>query len=67
VTAIDEMMADECYSCGEEGADDPEMKCSQAKRPCGHHCNCIWVHDHCHWCEAEINEEGELVVPKAAT
>jgi hypothetical protein len=43
----------ECYSCGEPGAG----KCPKSKRACGHHCNCSWVHDHCHWCGEEFGEE----------
>lgn len=56
------MDGDECLSCGEEGDQDPEMKCPSAKRSCGHHCNCIWVHDRCHWCPAHITFDGDLVL-----
>lgn len=42
----------ECYSCGDPAAG----TCPQSKRPCGHHCNCSWVHDHCHWCDKEFGE-----------
>jgi len=44
----------ECVSCGEET---PRAECPESKRPCGHHCNCSWVHDHCCWCGAEFGEE----------
>lgn len=43
----------ECISCGEEI---PEGDCPQSKRPCGHHCDCSWIHDICHWCGAEFGE-----------
>jgi hypothetical protein len=44
----------ECYSCGDEDAG----KCPKSQRACGHHCNCSWVHDHCHWCGKEFGENG---------
>jgi hypothetical protein len=44
----------ECTSCP-EGM--PENECPASRRQCGHHCNCSWVHDHCHWCDAEFSEE----------
>lgn len=50
-----------CDTCAEGGF--PRNECPKSKRPCGHHCNCIWVHDHCHWCDAEYDEDGELLVP----
>ena len=31
-----------------------EIDCPQAKRPCGHHCNCSWEQDVCHWCGKEF-------------
>lgn len=43
----------ECYSCGEKT---PAGECPKSKRPCGHHCNCSWVHDHCHWCGREFGD-----------
>lgn len=43
-----------CISCGERM---PEGECPQSKRPCGHHCDCSWLHDVCHWCGAEFGEE----------
>lgn len=46
----------DCLTCGEVvGA---EGECPHSKRPCGHHCNCSWVHDHCHWCGVEFGEDG---------
>lgn len=51
---------DECLTCGElAGA---EGECPRSKRPCGHHCNCSWIHDCCHWCGAEMDEDGEYQV-----
>jgi hypothetical protein len=50
----------ECASCG-EGL--PPNDCPRSQRPCGHHCNHVWDQDICHWCGAEVNDEGELVVP----
>lgn len=50
-----EVVGADCYSCGEPGADHP---CPNSKRPCGHHCNCSWVHDRCHWCGKEFGEEA---------
>lgn len=51
--------AEDCLTCGEIA--DVEKECPGSKRPCGHHCNCIWIHDRCHWCRAHINDDGELV------
>lgn len=54
-------MSAECHSCpdpeveGSEGM--PEGECEASERPCGHHCNCSWENDHCHWCGAEFGEE----------
>lgn len=45
----------ECYSCGEM----PTHECPASQRPCGHHCNCSWIHDHCHWCGKEWGEGEE--------
>jgi len=47
---------DECISC--DGVT-PENECPDSERPCGHHCNCSWIHDHCHWCGVEFGEEGK--------
>lgn len=44
---------DECGSCGET----PEGECPKSRRPCGHHCNHVWTHDHCDWCGAEFVDE----------
>lgn len=43
----------ECVSCGEAI---PLNECPKSERPCGHHCNCSWTNDHCHWCDAEFGE-----------
>lgn len=51
------IVEDDCHTCGE--SDGAEGECPKSKRPCGHHCNCSWVHDCCHWCGAEFGEEGE--------
>lgn len=56
---------DECFTC----AEDPEGhlyrdECPASKRPCGHHCNCSWIQDCCHWCGAESDDDGELVLPR---
>lgn len=45
---------DECIDCA-EGVN-PFDVCPNAKRPCGHHCNCVWIHDCCHWCGMESVE-----------
>jgi len=45
---------EDCASCGENC---PEGECPESQRTCGHHCNCSWVHDCCHWCGAEFGEE----------
>lgn len=58
-------MDEDCYSCGEEGPKNGE--CLGSKRPCGHHCNCIWIYDVCHWCGAYINDEGELISVQPGT
>lgn len=49
---------DACIPCGEG---DPVNECPNSQKPCGHHCNCIWIHDHCHWCEAYIGDDGNVV------
>ena len=55
---IEREIDEECFTCGE----DPERKqyplneCPNGKRPCGHHCNCSWDQDHCHWCDKEFGE-----------
>ena len=52
-------MEDECWTCAEGVGFEGE--CPESKRRCGHHCNCVWVHDCCHWCGAEVGEDGELI------
>lgn len=53
------MPDDECFTC----AEDPEHKeypvgeCPKSKRPCGHHDDCLWYQDVCHWCGFEYTEE----------
>lgn len=49
---------EECLSCG-EGM--PRKECAPSKRECGHHCNCSWIHDCCHWCGAIFGEEGAVI------
>ena len=47
---------EECSSCA-EGM--PLNECPNSKRPCGHHCNCSWTQDICHWCDKEFGEDGD--------
>lgn len=55
----------ECDTC----ADDPRHavypigECKASERRCGHHCNCSWVHDCCHWCGTEFGGDGEECTP----
>jgi hypothetical protein len=51
---------DECDQCADEAEfDDPENEvCPNSQRPCQHHCNHQYSHDHCHWCGAEWGEDG---------
>jgi hypothetical protein len=49
----------ECLTCGE--VDGVEGECPPSERSCGHHCNHVWTHDVCHWCGAEINDDGDLI------
>ncbi len=44
----------DCVSCEEER---PLNECPHPQRPCGHHCNHMWTHDACCWCEEEWGEE----------
>jgi hypothetical protein len=53
--------ADDCATCGEGIA--PNSECPKSKRPCGHHCNHSWEQDHCHWCDQEIGEDHDDVLP----
>lgn len=54
---------DECLSCS-EGM--PPAECPKSLRPCGHHCNCSWDQDVCHWCRVEFGEDGAEVASAAA-
>lgn len=51
-------MDDECITCGEpdENGLPYPAECGSSKRPCGHHCNCSWIHDCCHWCNTEFGD-----------
>lgn len=49
-------MEDDCVSCG---MPPDQLTCSRSKRPCGHHCNCSWTQDVCHWCGAEFGDVDE--------
>ena len=50
---------EDCGSCGEP--DCVEGECPRSKRSCGHHCNCSWVHDVCHWCGKTFGAEDEEI------
>lgn len=58
----EEVLDEECYSCPrpdvEGSIGDPAGECPKSLRPCGHHCNHSWEHDHCHWCDQEWGEES---------
>lgn len=57
MTDLSDLVAEtECLTCGEE--DGVENECPASKRPCGHHCNHSWTHDHCDWCGKEIASES---------
>lgn len=43
-----------CTSCDERM---PLRECPQSKRACGHHCNCSWTQDVCHWCGQTFSED----------
>ena len=46
---------DDCASCCCIAEPDAALDvCAAAKRPCRHHCNCIWTQDCCHWCGGEF-------------
>lgn len=48
-----------CSAC--DGDETNELRCVASQRPCGHHCNCVMIHDTCHWCHEEFGEEeGEI-------
>jgi len=59
------ILDEDCITCPEHQAylDQGEVspyplnECPESKRSCGHHCNCSWVYDHCHWCDKEFGEE----------
>lgn len=51
----------DCTSCSEGSV---PHECPKAQRACGHHCNCIWTQDACHWCGATIDSEGEITIPQ---
>lgn len=53
------MSAEPCFTCSESGGVVGE--CPEGRRPCKHHCNCVWDQDVCHWCGAEINDDGDLI------
>jgi len=55
----------ECSSCGEECA--TSMECPHSKRPCGHHCNHSWSHDHCCWCGEEFGDGEEAADAQEAS
>lgn len=66
-TFIPGLPEDECLACAEDPthAQFPLKECPKSLRPCGHHCNCSWVHDCCHWCGGETSEDGEsFVIPE---
>lgn len=52
---------DECGSCGES----PLNECPKSQRPCGHHCNHVWIHDACDWCGKEFGAEEPALTAKA--
>lgn len=46
----------DCVTCEQEL--EPN-ECPKSERKCGHHCNCSWIHDYCHWCGKEFGEDGK--------
>ncbi len=65
MTYIHGLPEEACFTCGEG---EPENECPKSLRPCGHHCNCSWDQDVCHWCGKEFGEEAEVeLVGQAAT
>lgn len=50
-------MDGECSSCGDPEC--PDGECPVSERPCGHHCNCVWVNDTCHWCGIQFGEASD--------
>lgn len=57
VLAGGDVLDEECSTCAEGGY--PKGECPASRRPCGHHCNCSWVHDCCHWCGGEYAEASD--------
>lgn len=67
----------ECYTCDERNAyiaagdqatadkEFPLGECKDSKRPCGHHCNCSWIHDCCHWCFIELLGDDVKAYPSS--
>jgi hypothetical protein len=53
---------DGCLSC--ETPEARRNECPRSTRICGHHCNCSWTQDICHFCGAEVNEDGLFVLPR---
>jgi hypothetical protein len=50
----------ECHTCADPtipGSEDgaPKGECPESQRVCGHHCNCSWTQDHCHWCDMKFD------------
>lgn len=58
---------DDCLTCAEGFLAEGDERCPNAKRPCGHHCNCLWTHDLCHWCDAFPDGDGGLTIPVRKT
>lgn len=46
-------MKAECDSCELS----VEEFCAASKKPCGHHCNHSWSHEHCCWCGKTWGDE----------
>lgn len=46
----------DCDDCGGPPAGEPET-CPKSEKPCGHHCNHSWSHEHCHYCGKEWGAE----------
>ena len=49
----------ECLTCEEDPSDAAKGECPESKRPCGHHCDCMWDQDQCCWCGAENPDPEE--------
>lgn len=52
-----ELVEQECLPC----AEGDKSRCKRTRRPCGHHCDHVWMDDVCCWCdyrgEAALAEE----------